>query len=140
MGTPASGGAVTAGGGGIGGGASTSTGTKGTAGTGGWGTAGARPAADPDTVCTMSARLDAKALELSTFDCVTSPSSPGLPTRTETLMLHMTQLVGTAGAGLGASEHAHCQFQIQTLDSAGAAGGVASVLWSQFHDQFQTQI
>ena len=88
----------------------------------------------------MPAELAALALEAATFDCVTSPSFPGLATRIDNAMLHWTQTDGIAAVGAGAPPgHSHCQFQIQTVDPAGGGGTTGTVDGSQFQLQFQIQ-
>jgi hypothetical protein len=130
----------TVGGGGIDGMVKTGNGgrTAGTdGGTGGGGSAGCARGCD-------AAAPEAEALEAALiaarFDCVTSPSFPGLAIRIETAMLHCTQTEGTAAAGAGApAGQSHCQFQIQTVDPAGGAGTAGTELGSQFQLQFQIQ-
>ena len=51
----------------------------------------------------VPAELAALALEAARFDCVTSPSFPGLAIRIDNATLHWTQTDGTAAVGAGAS-------------------------------------
>src|SRR5581483_2740350 len=74
------------------------------------------------------------------FACETSPLSPGLATRTETLTLHWLQTVGTETAGAPpAAPQSHCPFQTHVVAPAAGAGGADAVAGSQFQLQFHSQ-
>jgi hypothetical protein len=69
--------------------------------------AGVSPAGTTCDAVIVVAALVAVAIDWAMFDCVTSPSSPGLAIRIETAMLQLTQTDGIEGAAF------HVQFQIQ---------------------------
>jgi hypothetical protein len=85
-------------------------------------------------------RFAAALVDTAEFVWITSPSSPGLRTRTERAMLHETQL-GDPGEETGASPQFHSQFQTQSCAPAGGVGGAdAEVGSEQFQLQFHTHV
>jgi hypothetical protein len=92
--------------------------------------------------CTEVATSAAAAAVDVTIDCVRSPVSPGLPTRTEMAMLHDVQMVIPAtSSGGGGSAQAQCQFRTIVVAPAGGVGtaGTPSPA-SQFQNQFQMKV
>jgi hypothetical protein len=98
----------------------------------------------------LAARFEASVVIVLTFAAVlvdtaefvwiTSPSSPGLRTRTERAMLHETQL-GEPVEETGASPQFHSQFQTQSCAPAGGVGGADAEEGSeQFQFQFHTHV
>jgi len=76
------------------------------------------------------------------IDCVRSPLSPGLATRTEIATLHETHTVTpVTSSGGGSSAQSQCQLRTITVAFAGGAvtAGVASSV-AQFQNQFQTKV
>lgn len=72
--------------------------------------------------------------------CVTGPSSPGLSTRTEIVVLHPEQVLGSTGAADGADTQLQFQFHVHCADDDGVIELVPVELSEQFQFQFQTQV
>jgi hypothetical protein len=85
-------------------------------------------------------RFAAVLVDTAEFVWITSPSSPGLSTRTERAMLQETQL-GDPAEETGASPQFHSQFHTQSCAPVGGDGAADAEDGSeQFQFQFQTHV